>query len=98
MSSKLRALAAALIVALIVVPVVVRATRTFDPGSRPRLAPSFNKSFDVPPDVAGVPPDAPGAPSLIAAGPAPHPAAVPVVSDVRHVVDPLRGPPASIRS
>jgi hypothetical protein len=93
MSSKLRALAGALILCLVVVPAVVRATRTFDPGPRPRLAPSFNKSFDVPPDVAAVAPDVAAVPVFRFAGPAPRPLVFPVVVEPRHVADPLRGPP-----
>jgi hypothetical protein len=98
MSSKLRALTGALIVCLIAVPALVRATRTFDPGSRPRLAPSFNKSFDVPPEVADLAPDAGAAPALSVVGPAPRLLVVALAVDSQHVVDPLRGPPAIVRS
>ncbi len=99
MTSKLRALAAALIVCLAVVPVMVRATRTFDPGPSQRLAPSFKKSFDFPPDVAGVPPDASADVSTAAPpAPAPPPPAPPVIVDFHYAVDPLRGPPATVRS
>ena len=98
MSSKRRALTGALILCLIAVPAAVRATRAFDPGPQPRLAPSFNKSFDVPPDVAVVAPDVTAAPVLTVIGPAPHPPASPVVVTPRHVVDPFRGPPAVARS
>jgi hypothetical protein len=98
MVSKLRALTGTLILCLIVVPALVRATRTFDPGSRPRLAPSFNKSFDVPPDVADVAPDASGAPALRVVGAAPLRSARPIVPQSRPVVEPLRGPPVSVLS
>ncbi len=98
MSSKLRALTAALILCLIVVPAAVRATRTFDPGPRPRLAPSFNKSFDVPPDVAVVLPDVSPTPSLHAIGLAPSRIAAAPILEPLHVAAPLRGPPASVRS
>lgn len=94
MTSKLRALIGALIVCLIVVPALARATRSFDPGSRPRLAPSFNKSFDVPPDVADLAPDAAAAPALQVVAPARGLVVPAAVAAPSHVVDPLRGPPA----
>jgi hypothetical protein len=98
MSTKLRAFTGALILCLIVVPAVVRATRTFDPGPRPRLAPSFNKSFDVPPDVAAIAPDVTAAPALRLVGPAQPPVGTAAVVDSRYLVHQLRGPPALVRS
>jgi hypothetical protein len=98
MSTKLRALTGALILCLIVVPAVVRATRTFDPGPRPRLAPSFNKSFDVPPDVAAIAPDVTTAPVLRLVGPSQPPVGTAVVVESSSVVHQLRGPPALVRS
>ncbi|HEY2435480.1 MAG TPA: hypothetical protein VGI12_22615 [Vicinamibacterales bacterium] len=98
MLSKLRALVGALIVCLVVVPAFVRATRTFDPGPRPRLAPSFNKSFDVPPDVAAPPPDAAASPLLRPVGPAPQLPRLPIPIEPQHVIASLRGPPAVVRS
>jgi hypothetical protein len=99
MSTKARALIGALIVCLILVPALVRATRTFDPGPRPRLAPSFNKSFDVPPAAAAIPADATVPVRLL------EPAGVALVPPVPAVsprlqpgIDPLRGPPARFRS
>lgn len=93
MPSKTRSLAGALILCLIVVPALVRATRSFDPGPRPRLAPSFNKSFDVPPDVADVPADVAVALVLVSARSADvSPESIPAPPAPLRL-DTLRGPP-----
>lgn len=98
-----RALAFGIVLSLLLVPALVRANQSLDPGRRPTAAVKFTKSFDVPPDFVVVAPDRSVTTVEIdvlqhpAAGTATvHPETLPDDPDLSDA-DPLRGPPATPR-
>lgn len=97
-TGKMRLLVGALVVCLVVVPVVVRATRVFDASGRPSIALSFKKSFDEPPHAA----DIPGEIQVTALELIDRAIAEPSTPGGRTnsvcSPDTLRGPPVSVRS
>ena len=57
MKSVLHALAAGVIVSLLLVPALTRASQALDAGRHPVASFSFSKSSEVPPDLISVAPD-----------------------------------------
>jgi len=99
-----RAVLFGLIVSLLLVPALARASQSLDLGKRPTAAAKFTKSFDVPPEFVVVTPDHsftaldvdalqhPAARDLAA-----HPESIPDDAELLDA-DTLRGPPAPLRS
>ena len=98
MTGKMRLFVGALVVFLALAPVVVRATRVFDPSGRPSIALSFKKSFDEPPQIAAIPGEIQVTPVAVAAVPIAVPAARSASTISERSIDTLRGPPARVRS
>jgi hypothetical protein len=94
-----RAIAFGVVLSLLVVPALARATQSLDLGRRPTAAAKFTKSFDVPPDFMVVAPDRSETPvdhhallHPVARMGAAQPEALPNDPDLLDA-DPLRGPP-----
>src|SRR5262252_3174974 len=95
-----RAILLGIVLSLLLVPTLVRASQSLDLGRRPTAAAKFTKSFDNPPDFVVVVPDYsftpvdmealrhPEAPDVAA-----HPELLPGDPDLLDA-DPLRGPPS----
>ena len=99
-----RALAFGIVLSLLFVPALVRASQSLDLGRRPTAAVKFTKSFDVPPDFVVVAPDRSVTTVEVdlrqhpAAGTAAvHPETLPYDADLFDA-DALRGPPAFPRA
>lgn len=94
---RLRIFTSALIVSLVLAPVIVRATRAFDPSGRPTIAPSFSRSYDIPPVAAEIAPDPSVVPGLEGISRLFVPASCVFVAVVSEP-DVARGPPVPVSS